>query len=623
MTSAENCVACAQGTFCPVGSEVATNCSAGTYNAQTGQQTCTACAAGTFIDFEGATACKPCTPGYYCTTGAAAALPCPGGTMMRSGVIMTSGDDCVICPEGTFCPVGSAAATNCTAGTFSDQPGQEACEKCAPGEFIDTEGATVCQRCTSGYYCKEGAASPIPCEGGTYGNTSGLRSSSECTSVAPGEWAPTGAAEPEVCFTGFRCPGRTLDRTNTPPGSKPILVSEGGSTFTEEVDVITQELRLDAALDEYNQTAVQQILAALYGLPTELLTLSVNGGSLLVTLTIQSTHATMPTSDLIARSLAINHTTLSTALGMSAIQVSPPHAEVQMRIIEAQCPRGHWCTAGLTVKCEVGFYNPTLSASSATACLKCPSSSTTLTDGSSALTDCLCERGFYNNGTQGATDCLECPVGVDCAFGSTLTNLALVRGYFRRTKDTIDVRRCPDGLSSGTGCVGGTTDPCAPTLSGVFCQLCRNASVPVYYAAATKSSSAACKDCGSTLAVTMAVGIGAVLSVLLLAAAAVRCGMRVPAWAARINSVYGLTTKFKILIGIYMIATRIGNVYNVPLPEEINDLLARISLTISFGLYGLAATPLECVMCPGAAPYPSIVMVAPWCETTSRLACLS
>ena len=63
MTHEEDCDICGEGTFCPVGSGAATNCSAGTYNDKPKQEACAKCAAGEFQDTEGATACKVGIPG--------------------------------------------------------------------------------------------------------------------------------------------------------------------------------------------------------------------------------------------------------------------------------------------------------------------------------------------------------------------------------------------------------------------------------------------------------------------------------------------------------------------------------------------------------------------------------
>ena len=60
MTSEDDCIACTNGTFCPVGSANATLCAAGTYNAFERRDRCDKCSAGRFQDAEGATVCKAC-----------------------------------------------------------------------------------------------------------------------------------------------------------------------------------------------------------------------------------------------------------------------------------------------------------------------------------------------------------------------------------------------------------------------------------------------------------------------------------------------------------------------------------------------------------------------------------
>ena len=134
MTAESDCEQCPVGTFSPVGSAAATNCSAGTYNALPEQGTCVRCSAGTYQDAEGETACKACTEGYFCAEGAAAALPCPAGTRRNVSLsVMTSQDDCIACGEGTFCAVGSANETACSPGTYNPTPQRATCTKCAVG----------------------------------------------------------------------------------------------------------------------------------------------------------------------------------------------------------------------------------------------------------------------------------------------------------------------------------------------------------------------------------------------------------------------------------------------------------------------------------------------------------
>jgi hypothetical protein len=164
------------------------------------QETCTQCEMGKFQSEEGRTACVRCTPGYYCGSGAAAALPCPGGTHKNALLyVMTSVDQCVTCPRGTFCSVGSTMATPCAPGTFNPNASATTCTRCAPGTFQSAEGRKTCVICTPGFYCRIGAAEPAPCPAGHVGNATGMYSSIQCTPVPVHYWAPLGSSIAETC----------------------------------------------------------------------------------------------------------------------------------------------------------------------------------------------------------------------------------------------------------------------------------------------------------------------------------------------------------------------------------------------------------------------------------------
>ena len=97
---ASDCTTADAGTFAPTGSVVQTDCAAGTIAAVEGLGACDLCPAGKFQKDTGETTCVDCTPGYYCKEGAAAALPCPGGTHKDASLtVMTSDSQCIICPE--------------------------------------------------------------------------------------------------------------------------------------------------------------------------------------------------------------------------------------------------------------------------------------------------------------------------------------------------------------------------------------------------------------------------------------------------------------------------------------------------------------------------------------------
>ena len=104
--------------------------------------------------------------------------------------------------------------------------------------------------------------------------------------------------------------------------------------------------------------------------------------------------------------------------------------------------------------------------------------------------------------------CCTCPVGSDCSGGAiTLADLPILPGYFRRSFDHIDVRRCPDAaancrggkstcLSTTSACQGGRSHDaiCRPGLTGIFCRSCVEADE--YFSSAERGVNATCKPCG-------------------------------------------------------------------------------------------------------------------------------
>jgi hypothetical protein len=118
----------------------------------------------------------------------------------------------------------------------------------------------------------------------------------------------------------------------------------------------------------------------------------------------------------------------------------------------------------------------------------------------------------------------DCAPGVK---GILLRTLPIKRGYYRFLGNSTDVRRCPDVATgcddrpacdeSQSGCRGGNLTSsnglCHDGLGGVFCRLCEssNDSKPVYFAAATTTSRAACKLCRDAARDAILLVLGAVL----------------------------------------------------------------------------------------------------------------
>jgi hypothetical protein len=613
--SADSCIPCFPGTF----SDTAGNsvgcfpCPAGSYSAALRSTSCTACPMGGFCASDGA------------ASAAMAFTQCPVGTYNpdRGGLSVAS---CLSCPAGKANPVPGSesedACRPCAPGTFSIgffrpplpppppppsmpppsslpppllpppllpppsppplppigrqlQQAQEqvpgTCTSCPAGNYEDDFGSTSCKTCPAGSYCPAGATTPIPCPGGTYGESEGLSAEEQCVDVVFGEWAPTGAAKPKLCFTGFYCPGRADDDVNTPPGSLPIQVSQGGSTTKQ--DAVRKELSLDMGIDDFNarQDEIKASLAAQYGVPIELISLEAAGGSVQITMTIatsDSSHAAI----LHAALSDVDDTALASALGVPVTSSAPTTVTL---IQQKDCPKGFWCTAGLEVECDFGFYNPSLNANNQTACLKCPERSTTIAKASTRSDECVCEAGYFDADEGAGVRCKLCASGTSCsAVGTTLAALPLRRGYYRRLLSTTDVRRCPDAAvnctasecpESTTGCRGtvllASTNAsnaiadalgCAPGLTGVYCMSCDRessaanaSSEQLYYAPATSSAIASCKPCGDTLALTVAQAIG-ILAIIVAALGVTYAAHRFGLSAAQKEKLAAMLKKFNL-----------------------------------------------------------------------------
>ena len=121
------------------------------------------------------------------------------------------------------------------------------------------------------------------------------------------------------------------------------------------------------------------------------------------------------------------------------------------------------CTAGLTVPCNFGFYNPTRGANLQTACLRCPANSMTNVSGASSISQCTCIDGFIATVVNGSQSC-QCEAGYGLArTGSAERCLACIRGSYKPTRGND---RCTDCASDRT-----TVHEGATSLSACVCKL--------------------------------------------------------------------------------------------------------------------------------------------------------
>jgi hypothetical protein len=400
-----------------------------------------------------------------------------------------------------------------------------------------------------------------------------------------------------------------------------------------------------------NELGIDKTLISVKATPTssrrrglqsgEIATPSANGGGVSLAVTIEvpedqdaadtletSSSGTSP-ADALANKLNSTFDTFTEMIGITMGFVvkatSGFKIETETREETKKCPLGFWCSAGLEVPCPENFYQPFFDKLFAGACLACPDNaespenstkrsqcecraSLTTTIGDTAITD----QGFYDAAPEEDTvECLECPVGSDCtAKGSHLVGLHVKIGYYRVSNESIDLRQCPDfggeesDATSDSPCVGGVyPDICREWTAGPYCQLCN---VTLLEDPALKRSrfmqDGFCEPCedniqGNLLAMAL-IGLGIAAFIALYSYyrpdRKVQWLRTVIFWARIGYGRLSLRAKIKNALTFYQITTRIGTVYGVTMPEEVQWFLDQISFRINFSIDGFGI-PLQCV----------------------------
>ena len=183
-TKSSECLSCPQGYYCNVtGTVVPEICPKGNYCPPKSRYP-TPCDRGTFLSVEGyyeADHCDPCTPGYSCdSVGLAEAINlcdpgfyCLIGSNTTQPVDGSSGD---VCPAGYYCPEGTGnyQVSPCPQGSYNNVTGlthADNCTLCDPGLVCSVAGLTSPDDvCDVGYYCRGGAYSNRPMDGGITGD---------------------------------------------------------------------------------------------------------------------------------------------------------------------------------------------------------------------------------------------------------------------------------------------------------------------------------------------------------------------------------------------------------------------------------------------------------------------
>ena len=241
---------CPAGSFCPIQTSTSTEhlCREGTFSTREGLTNwteCDICPPGSYCGSEGLTAVSgPCSEGYYCIGGASVSTPSDSipfgfcGSPVCGSYDSPAGADTVtgdVCPPGFFCPEGSETPTGCPQDTFSNAEGlwaEHQCLNCTAGYVCDGGNLTAPSGpCPAGFYCPGGAkvpctagafcegsnVAPVDCALGTMQPEVGQSACIECvagrycdgsrdfvngTACPPGNYCPSGSAEPEPCPAG-------------------------------------------------------------------------------------------------------------------------------------------------------------------------------------------------------------------------------------------------------------------------------------------------------------------------------------------------------------------------------------------------------------------------------------
>lgn len=204
---------CEPGHYCP-GDDTKVKCPFGTLNRASGsssEKACGACDAGRACTDAGLSSVTvPCGAGHICTGGTATTKPgCTGGTAGLS-------HNGRLCHPGEHCPQGVSTSTQCPAGYYcKDYGAATETQQCPAGHYCPkgTSLETI-KVCSAGHYCVAGSATETPCPVGTYSESMGAKSISDCNPC------PTGYACQAEGLSSYlqNQPGNVVDVVPCPAG---------------------------------------------------------------------------------------------------------------------------------------------------------------------------------------------------------------------------------------------------------------------------------------------------------------------------------------------------------------------------------------------------------------------
>ena len=137
-----------------------------------------------------------CFNASYCPTGSPWPISCPPGTYTHNNSL-TNSSECTPCDAGHFCPHNNSEPIPCPKGHIAPVEGYSKCEPCPVGYYAEELAQTQCIKCVEGVYCSLGTTIR-PCDPGWFRNLT----DSGCVPAYLGMYAAKGATEPTDCSAG-------------------------------------------------------------------------------------------------------------------------------------------------------------------------------------------------------------------------------------------------------------------------------------------------------------------------------------------------------------------------------------------------------------------------------------
>lgn len=448
---------CASSSVSPTAADCSSNyCIMAVTSGTLGIATST-CQAGTFgFKTRGTnqvTSCAACPSGSTCNSGNAAVTciegsfcpprsssentpKCPAGTYGTATGLLEIGQ-CTTCPSGKFCVSGdtSSTYTTCPAGYFCPI-GSIAATPCPRGTYRDSTGGsslTDCADCPTGAYCPEASIEPTLCPPGTYSSSTKIGNKKNCLKCTAGSACPLSGLDSAVssCKAGYYCPLGTVNPDDFPclPGTYST------STSLKSFDECTECPGGKACIE--GSTAPADCAAGHYcPLGTQ-----------------YSTEFPCPPGTSYS---GVDATSESFCATCVAGTVCLPGTATP-----ASCQAGHYCPAGTEYAnqypCPAGTFSSSTSLAASTDCTACTPGHY-CPKGSTAEVDCPAGMYASASNTQARlpgdlTSCLYCPAGKYCASAATSTPVDCDPGKYSAEEATV----CSNCLI-GYVCSGGTSE---------------------------------------------------------------------------------------------------------------------------------------------------------------------